>query len=557
MIMNPKLGLFVPSKRDFVARSRSVMTERFGGLQMADYTDFLFSDGPGQKKRRNEGKLLGGLDDTGGSSSSFEMNFLGDAQRPALVLWCSFVDGIDRGIHLPLLYTLKSRYLMSQVTASALIGVSHVPWLFKPFLGLLTDTVPIYGLRRKPYIIASAGLNVLALSLIAYSQAHVLGGLVVPLSLMLVRTFGRAMIDATSQGLLLEECRDTVSGEISDQARTSVMVSRFQAAHRLGQFLSVCSAGIFLSRGSLTPIYVTIACMHAGTMLIAWATFEEPVVSSNFEEISIIPKLGEKFNNLTLAVSSSQPFRNVLEYAFLSVAVPSFEGPMTYYLLDARHFSLSDMSLVNVVMTSGSLIAPVLYAQFFQRTKYSTLMTGLTIASIPVGLTPLLITTGFAARQGLDEVAIASFSAFMVAVVNDLQMLPAHVLVAQLAPKGLEGSSLSVLSLVIDSGRVISNGLSSVLPIIVGASAPKYTRMSLYIALCTLFNVGPFSAIDGFDEGVRPIRVEELVQRKDTPTLGAAIRDAQGLSPGSPMSSDASPIVQVKINSSQPTSETN
>lgn len=558
--MNATLGLFVPSKQEFVSmkRSRSAITERFGGVRMADYTDFLFSDGSDQGvRRRNEGRLLGGLDDTGGSSSSsFEMNFLGDAQRPALVLWCSFVDGIDRGIQLPLLYTLKSRYLMSQVTASALIGMSHVPWLFKPFLGLLTDTVPIYGLRRKPYIIVSAGLNVLALSLIAYTQAHVLGGLVVPLSLMLVRTFGRAMIDAASQGLLLEECRDTFSGEISDQARTSVMVSRFQAAHRLGQFLSVCSAGIFLSRGSLTPIYVTIACMHAGTMLIAWATYEEPV-PINFEEISIVPKLGEKFNDLTLAVSTSQPFRNVLEYAFLSVAVPSFEGPMTYYLLDARHFSLSDISLVNVVMTSGSLVAPVIYAQFFQRAKYSTLMTGLTIASIPLGLTPLLITTGFAARQGLDEVAIASFSAFMVALVNDLQMLPAHVLVAQLAPKGLEGSSLSVLSLVIDSGRVISDGLSSVLPIIVGASAPKYTRMSLYIALCTLFNVGPFSAIDGFDEGVQPIKVEELVQSKDTPTLGAVINDMRVLSPGSPMSSEASPIAQVKINSSQPSSETN
>ena len=519
----------------------------FGGISHAMYVEFVF---PAQqtKGRSRQGLLGGAQDDTGGSSSA-EIDFIGDlSHRPFLFLWCSFVDGVDRGVTLPLLYTLKSRYFLSQIAASAMIGVSLAPWLLKPLLGLLTDTVPVFGLRRKPYIMGSATVNVIALILIAYAQAHQLGSFVVPLTLMIVRTFGRAMIDSAAQGLLLEECRDTPSGEMSDQARTSVMVSRFQASHRLGQFISVCSAGIYLSHGSLTPIYLTLASLHLSTVLIAWSTHEEPVSVVNFAPNITVH---EKFNQLTKAVSSSQAFRNVLEYAFLSMAVPSYEAPMTYYLLDARHFSLSNISVVNIVMTSGSLVAPVVYAKFFQRSKYSTLMTGLTIASIPAGLTPLIITTGFAARNGIDEVFIASLSAFTISLFNDLQMLPAHVLVAQLAPKGLEGSSLSVLSLVIDGARVVSNGLSSALPALVGAAAPRYQRMSLYIALCTLFNVGPFSAIEGFDEGVEPIKIEDLGESSQpSPTLGGVMKELQTITPASP-ESDTSPIAQVVIKPSK------
>ena len=523
-----------------------------GGLNHGLHEEFLFTP----IRAHERPKLLGGVDDdTGGSSSSLSArqysSFLGESgDKPFLVLWCSFVEGVDRGLSLPLLFTLKNRYALSQFAASAVIAVSLAPWMTKPLLGLVTDTVPIFQVRRKYYILGSAGINAAALSLIAYSQAHLVGGILVPLSLMVLRTFSRAMIDSAAQGLLLEDCREeqTVG---SDQARTTVMVSRFQASHRLGQILSVCSSAFFLSQGTLTPIYLSIAALHVGTVLFAWSTQESPVNTPHPTE-ALMSRLPEKLNQLTLAVASSQPFRNVLEYAFLSVAIPSFEAPMTYYLLDARHFSLSDISFVNIVMTSGSLIAPVVYAHFFKTSKYSTLMTALTVASVPASLTPLLITTGFAAHHNLNEVAIASFSAFTVALINDLQILPAHVLVAQLAPRGLEGSSLSVLTLVLDAGRVISAGISSTLPMIVGAAAPKYKRMSLYIALCTLFNVGPISAIDGFDVAVEPIKIDE--QDRDIPTLGGVIKELQRMDPASPMSleSDVSPTFQVNIQTSPP-----
>ena len=530
-----------------------IHSPRIGGLHTSEWTEFLF---PTPSPPRKALRLLGGQpDDVGGSPFEVPYAFVGDSSRSFLVLYCSFVDGIDRGIQLPLLYTLKTQFHLSQLAASAAIGISLSPWLAKPLLALVTDTLPIFGYKRKPYIFGAAAMNAVSLSLIAYASMHHFGGFLVPMALMTLRTFARAMIDAAAQGLLLEDCRGP-SGEENDQSRTSVLVSRFQAAHRLGQFLNVCASGYLMSTSSITPVYLSMAAVHVGTMLLAWASDEERVEPGG--SAALVPamtQLTDKFLELKSIVHESPAFTNVLEYAFLTVAVPSYEAPMAYYLLDARHFSLASISLVNIVQTTGSLLAPVVYSQFFQSSKYSSMMTGLTFASIPASLLPLFITTGFATTYGLNEVALASFSAFTLTIVNDLQMLPAHVLIAQLAPRGLEGTSFSLLTAVEGTGRVLSNVVSATLPYGVGAVAPTYSRMSLYVVLCTVFNVGPFSAIEGFDNVGRPqVQIEDADDEEDdqlppNPSFGTVMRQLKGDRADSPVSSmgEASPARQMPI----------
>jgi hypothetical protein len=554
VVLNPLLGMFAPR---VVSKPSSAGV---GGIRYSEFSDFLFAPPENGLVKRRNGLVGGHQDDTGGSFEA-PIYFAGDSPRALLVLYCSFVDGIDRGIQIPLLYTLKNSFHLSQLAASAAIGLSLAPWLAKPVLGMITDSIPIGGLRRKPYIMGSAAVNAVSLSLIAYASMHHFGGFILPLCLLTLRTFGRAMIDAAAQGLLLEDCRGPSGEDPPNQSKTSVLVSRFQAAHRLGQFLNVCASGYVMATSTLEPIYITMAAVHLGTMLIAYSTEEQPVQieSSQREESftsTVVRVLPEKFQELKRAVSDTPAFTNVLEYTFLSVAVPSYEAPMTYYLLDARHFSPAAISIVNIIQTTGSLIAPMIYAQFFQSTRYSTLMIGLTIASLPATLMPVVITTGLASHWGMNEVVYASVSAFTLTVVNDLALLPANVLVAQLAPKGLEGSAFSLLTVVEGTGRVFSNVVSATLPYGLGAVAPHYKNMTWYIAICTVFNVGPFSAIEGFDDVGRPVpKVEEVEESEASsePTLGGVMNELRDLAPASPVSAasleelGSSPIQQVQI----------
>ena len=49
-------------------------------------------------------------------------------------------------------------YMVDTLDASAaqqsvVIGLLSLPWALKIFFGFITDSLPIYGLRRKPYFI--------------------------------------------------------------------------------------------------------------------------------------------------------------------------------------------------------------------------------------------------------------------------------------------------------------------------------------------------------------------------------------------------------------------
>lgn len=37
--------------------------------------------------------------------------------------------------------------------AEAWKAIAHIPWMIKPIYGFVTDTFPIYGLRRQPYLV--------------------------------------------------------------------------------------------------------------------------------------------------------------------------------------------------------------------------------------------------------------------------------------------------------------------------------------------------------------------------------------------------------------------
>ena len=78
-----------------------------------------------------------------------------------------------------------------------------VPWTFKPLYGLLTDFVPIFGTRRKSYLLlASGAMAISLLGLFAFpiprgSTAALLGWLMVP-------AVAVALADVASDALMVE-----------------------------------------------------------------------------------------------------------------------------------------------------------------------------------------------------------------------------------------------------------------------------------------------------------------------------------------------------------------
>ena len=72
------------------------------------------------------------------------------------------VEGLGQIVGLiaqPLTYYLKEVHGWTPVQVTAFITVFNIPWVIKPVYGLISDFVPLFGYRRKSYLVIA---NVLA-----------------------------------------------------------------------------------------------------------------------------------------------------------------------------------------------------------------------------------------------------------------------------------------------------------------------------------------------------------------------------------------------------------
>jgi hypothetical protein len=59
-------------------------------------------------------------------------------------------------------YYLKDILKLEPAQAQAFKALTHLPWNIKPIYGLISDTLPIFGYHRGPYIVIAGGLGALA-----------------------------------------------------------------------------------------------------------------------------------------------------------------------------------------------------------------------------------------------------------------------------------------------------------------------------------------------------------------------------------------------------------
>jgi hypothetical protein len=409
--------------------------------------------------------------------------------RNLFVMYCSFVDGLDRGLRLPIIYLLKTKYLLSQAVAFTAFGISLSPWLAKPFVAVVTDTVPIFGLRRKPYVIGSAWVNGISLGAIGAASAVDFGGYMFTMSLMTLRTICRCVTGSVVQGMLLEDCAE------GGQTETSAQISYYHTSHRLGQFMSVLASGALLSTNSFLTVFLGIASFHMGSILLATMLDEAPQTPEE-ELASSQITISSKLENLLEIVANEPGFSPLLEYAFWAMACPGYEARMAYYLLDVRHLSVSELSLVSTAQTVASLVTPSVYNVFFSSKPLPPLLTTFTVSTVPAALLPLFLTTGLSDTLSLNPVMVAAASGFFLTTMNSLQMMPANVMVARMARKGFEGSMFSVFTVTEGVGRVMSEFYVGLVPVAMGAAAWNgYMTMSAYIGLSGLFQLTPLVAV--------------------------------------------------------------
>ena len=183
------------------------------------------------------------------------------------ILLVYFVQGILGLARLAVSFFLKDDLGLSPAEVAALTGVATLPWTIKPLFGFLSDGLPIFGYRRRPYLVLS-GLMGTAAWLVLATVAHTAW---LATAMILLSSLSVAISDVIVDSLVVERARQ------ESQSEAGTLQSLSWGASAIGGLLTAYLGGLLLEQTSTRVVFAVTATFPLIVSVVAWLIAEEPV----------------------------------------------------------------------------------------------------------------------------------------------------------------------------------------------------------------------------------------------------------------------------------------
>lgn len=343
------------------------------------------------------------------------------------------VEGIGQArvgiIYQPLTHYLKDLG-WTALQVAAYFAVLNFPWIIKPAFGLVSDFFPLFGYRRKSYLIIASLCAVGAFAVIA-RQAEP-GAIALPL---LLTSYAMATASTLCGALLAEngQAFRLSSTFVSQQwlwFYVAIMASSF-AGGALVEALPALSA---VQAAAAVAAIVPIAVVLASLFLLD----EKKVEASSLE-------MRRTFRSLVAATKLARLYLVAL-FLFLYSFAPGFGTPLYYFMTDELKFPQSYIGILGAI-TSAGWIAGAVAHRFLLRGMSSKALLNL---SIVLGT---LSAASFLLMADPITAAIVSFAngvALMIATIASL------TLAADYCPRRAEGFAFAGLMSIMNLAELAS-----------------------------------------------------------------------------------------------------
>jgi MFS family permease len=342
----------------------------------------------------------------------------------ALVYIVEGVGQVGGLIAQPLTYFLKEVHGWTPLQVTAYFAVFNLPWIIKPVYGAFSDFLPLFGYRRKSYLLAA---NIVAVGgFIWATQLTVPGQLVWALQL----TAYAMAISSTVCGAVLVE-----NGQrLGESGR---FVNQQWLWFNLAAMVASVLGGQLIQRLSPTSALHSAAAIVAVAplMVLLGTIFLIPEKKARID----VPALRGTLDGL-LAAFKKRELWIVGIFLFLYYFSPGLSTPLYYTMTDSLKFSQSYIGILGSIASAGWIVGALLYHRLFDAMSTKRLLQ----LSIALGTTT---TAAYVLLANETSAAILSFCSGFSAM---LATVATVTLAADYCPPRSEGFSFAVMMSVIN-----------------------------------------------------------------------------------------------------------
>lgn len=346
----------------------------------------------------------------------------------------------------------------------AMRGIMGIPWCFKPIYGFISDSYPIFGYRRLPYIFFGCWLATISYWILPFATDFVN-------VFMFTASLGLCIADVVCDSILVVHARnETVKGNIQSY------VWGFRA---LGGFLASITGGVAYERlgpqlvfaltGSL-PLFITILFLN----------IDEPETKQGTTKL--------------LFQGLKKIYKPAL-FLFIISVTPGFGAVTTYYFESVLHFTPIDFSALDTTSYITSILGTYIYRKYLTKVPFQKIFMYTLTLSWVLKWSYLSIVTNFNESLGISNMVLAMADSIILSLLGQFILLPTVVLAAKICPEGVEGSLYATLMSISNLAGVVSNEWGSIFANMFNVNKNNFTNFWKLICLCNIIDLIPIASV--------------------------------------------------------------
>lgn len=397
------------------------------------------------------------------------------------------VYGISQGLggalnRVGMEYYMKDVQKVQPSEAQIYTGITSIPWIVKPLWGLLTDVLPIFGYRRRPYFLLAGFLGVISMVLLSlHKNLH----LVLALLSLTAGSAGVAIADVT-----IDAC--VAQNSINHPSLAADMQSLCALCASIGALVGFFVSGIFVHLIGPEGVFGLLT-IPAGLVFLVGMLLNEPHIP-NFA----YRQVNQKFIGATKAMWTTLKCPDVWRpclYMYISIALSlDIREGMFYWYTDSKggpSFSQEKVGYVFSIGSVGSLLGALLYQNVLKDHPFRDLLFWTQLLFGLSGMLDLILVLRLNLKFGISDYFFIVIDESVYQMIGRLKWMPLLVLSAKLCPPGIEGTFFALLMSIDNVGLLSANWGGGFLLHLLKVTRTNFDSLWLAILIRNILRVSP------------------------------------------------------------------
>ncbi|KAK8684748.1 hypothetical protein V6N13_040764 [Hibiscus sabdariffa] len=423
------VSLPLSSREDdpFIDARNSAGNEDFLAMEMEEGTSTSTSSGGSSRRKSSRLKCFG-------------VDLSPDNVAVAMVY---FVQGVLGLAKLAVSFYLKDDLHLDPAETAVITGFSALPWLVKPLYGFISDSIPLFGYRRRSYLVLSGLLGALSWSLMATFVDTKYGAAFC----ILLSSLSVAFSDVVVDSMVVERARgesQSVSGSLQSLCWGSSAFGGIVSSYFSGSLVDAYGVRFVFGVTALLPLITSAVAVLVKEQRVLGPARVSNVLLGN---TSFLESSKESIIQLWNAFRQPHVFLPTV-FIFLWQATPHSDSAMFFFTTNKLGFTPEFLGRVKLVTSVASLF-------------------------------------------GMSDEWFAIGDSLILMVLSQASFMPVLVLAAKLCPEGMEATLFATLMSISNGGSVLGGLIGAGLTKVFGVTRDKFDNLATLVILCNLTSLLP------------------------------------------------------------------